>query len=578
MVQFAAAAMVDDTPSLAGIGAALGGLAAGLDARFVQAGTALASAYESVERLVSSLEGVTGAMNRQATMAAIDRMRLTADRLTRLPAEQGRRQLSLEAIEGASDELFQHLKQIRRTLSFLHICGLNIKVAAAGADGFAEFADHMFAKLEQAEGQVDEFEAEIAGLGQSIGAMASADRLLVGECAAVIPRVPQKLAADAQALQRLQDDSAELAGQIAALARDIRAKVAVALGALQIGDITRQRLEHIAEAVDLLDAHVAQCEDDGAARQAIDLVTALLAAQAADTVQDFHRETDRLTDSLRGIAPDAERLADMQQGGEDGNEGGRGGDIQRLLHRLEQDISEIASVTRQLCAAEADSAKLGQATSEAAESLFDRLKAVNRIQKDVEQMAWNTALQCRGLGSDGRGLAVISEEIQTFSRHLAGVWAMVSHSFDRIDAASRAIEAPGAADAAEGSDIGDMLVQSLDAIRGGSARMVESLSGVDREAMQIGTMLRDTTDGIGREAGIGPALSDAAERLASLAQAGGGVCEEALPQSVATVMAAIAARYTMGRERDIHRAFVPGAEVEAADGTREDDLFDDGLF
>ena len=575
-MQFAAAATADDIPSLASVGTAMGGLAAGLDARFVQAGTALASAYESVERLVSSLEGVTGAMNRQATMTAIDRMRLTADRLTRLPAEQSRRQLSLEAIKGASDELFQHLKQIRRTLSFLHICGLNIKVAAAGADGFAEFADHMFAKLEQAEGQVDEFEAEIAGLGQSIDAMASADRLLVGECAAVIPRVPQKLAADAQALQRLQDDSAELAGQIAALARDIRAKVAVALGALQIGDITRQRLEHIAEAVDVLAGHVAECEDEGAARQAIDLVTALLAAQAADTVEDFHRETDRLTDSLRGIAPDAERLADMQQGGEDG----RGGDIQRLLHRLEQDIGEIASVTRQLCAAEADSAKLGQATSDAAESLFDRLKAVNRIQKDVEQMAWNTALQCRGLGADGRGLAVISEEIQTFSRHLAGVWALVSHSFDRIDVASRAIETPRTADAQDGPDIGDMLMQSLDAIRGGSARMVESLSGVDREAMQIGTMLRDTTDGIGYETGIGPALSVAAEQLASLAEATDGASEDGLPPSVATVMADIAARYTMGRERDIHRAFVPGAEEQANEqaAVEEDDLFDDGLF
>jgi DNA repair exonuclease SbcCD ATPase subunit len=575
-VQFAAAATADDIPSLASVGTAMGGLAAGLDARFVQAGTALASAYESVERLVSSLEGVTGAMNRQATMTAIDRMRLTADRLTRLPAEQSRRQLSLEAIKGASDELFQHLKQIRRTLSFLHICGLNIKVAAAGADGFAEFADHMFAKLEQAEGQVDEFEAEIAGLGQSIDAMASADRLLVGECAAVIPRVPQKLAADAQALQRLQDDSAELAGQIAALARDIRAKVAVALGALQIGDITRQRLEHIAEAVDVLAGHVAECEDEGAARQAIDLVTALLAAQAADTVEDFHRETDRLTDSLRGIAPDAELLADMQQGGEDG----RGGDIQRLLHRLEQDIGEIASVTRQLCAAEADSAKLGQATSDAAESLFDRLKAVNRIQKDVEQMAWNTALQCRGLGADGRGLAVISEEIQTFSRHLAGVWALVSHSFDRIDVASRAIETPRTTDAQDGPDIGDMLMQSLDAIRGGSARMVESLSGVDREAMQIGTMLRDTTDGIGYETGIGPALSVAAEQLASLAEATDGASEDGLPPSVATVMADIAARYTMGRERDIHRAFVPGAEEQANEqaAVEEDDLFDDGLF
>ncbi|WP_375196449.1 hypothetical protein [Sphingobium sp.] len=568
-MHFPAVAVTGDNPSLAGISEILSGLAAGLDARFVSAGGALANAYEIVERLVSSLEGVTSAMNRQTAATAIETMRLTADRLTQLPAEQGRRQQSLEMIKAASDELFLHLKQIRRTLSFLHICGLNIKVTAAGADGFAGFADQMFYKLEQAGHQVDEFEAEIADLSRSIGQMAAADRLLAGECAAVIPRVPQKLAADAVALQRLQDDSAGLAGQIAALARDIRGKVAVALGALQIGDITRQRLEHISEALDLLEAHVATCEDDHAARAASDLVMAMLAAQAADTVEDFLRETVTLVDSLRGIAPDAERLSDMR-------EGGSSSDIQQVLHRLEQDIGDIASVTRQLCAAEADSAKLGQATSQAAESLFDRLKAVNRIQKDVEQMAWNTALQCRGLGSDGRGLAVISEEIQSFSRHLADIWAMVSQSFDRIDSASREIGVRGAAD--EGADTSDLLLQSLDAIRGGSARMADSLSSVDQEAAQIGTMLRDATDGIGSEAGIGRALGDAARQLADLAGVAEAASEDVLPDAAEELMSQIAARYTMEREREIHRIFLPGEEASATDPSEADDLFDDGLF
>jgi hypothetical protein len=564
-------AMDGDTPSLAGISEILSRLAAGLDTRFVSAGTALASAYEIVERLVSSLEGVTSAMNRQAAMTAIETMRLTADRLTQLPARQGRRQQSLETIRGANDDLFQHLSQIRRTLSFLHICGLNIKVAAAGADGFADFADHMFAKLEQAEQQVDGFETEISQLGRSIGNMAAADQMLVRECASVIPRVPQKLAADALALQRLQDDSAALADQIAALARDIRTKVAVALGALQIGDITRQRLEHIAEAIPLLESHGETCTDAEAAKRAVDIVTALLAAQAADTVDDFRREVGTLTDSLRGIAPEAERLAEMQHGGSSG-------DIQQVLHRLEQDIGEIASVTRQLCAAEEDSSKLGHATSRAAESLLARLKAVNRIQKDVEQMAWNTALQCRGLGSDGRGLAVISEEIQSFSRRLAGVWQMVSQSFDRIDTAARSISEPETGDA--GSDTNDLLMQSLDAVRGGTTRMAESLSDVDQEALQIGAMLRDSTEGIACEAEIGPVLSGAVERLADMAAAVETASEEEIPQSVAALMEQIAARYTMAREREIHRAFLPGAEAEVMEMPAEgaDDLFDDGLF
>jgi len=578
-VSTAARAMQGDPSPLAIIGTELAGLAASLDARFVSAGTALARAYEIVERLVSSLEGVSNAMNRQAALAAIETMRLTADRLTGLPMEQGRRQQSLDAIQLSSDELFQHLKQIRRTLSFLHICGLNIKVAAAGADGFASFADHMVAKLEQAERQVDEFETEISQLGQSIGDMAAADRLLGRECAAVIPRIPQKLAADALTLQELQDSSAALAERIADLARDIRGKVAVALGALQIGDITRQRLEHISESIELLGAHVAAPGiEPQTCRHLVDHVTALAAAQAADTVADFLRESRTLAGSLQGIAPDAARLAEMRQGG------GSGGDIQQVLQRLEQDIGGVANVTRQLCAAEADSAKLGRATSRAADSLFDRLKAVNRIQKDVEQMAWNTALQCRGLGADGRGLAVISEEIQSFSRRLAGIWEMVSQSFDRIDSAARMIgdtqmgEAP--------PDTNAMLLQSLAAIRDGGVRMAESLSGVDQDAMQIGAMLHDTSGDIGGDADIGPALTQAVDGLADLARAveiePDAEMAEPAQQALSALMDQIAACYTMAREREIHRTFRPaGANDDLpapAAAEDDDDLFDDGLF
>lgn len=578
-VSTAVCAVSGDTSPLGVIGTELAGLAASLDARFVSAGTALASAYEIAERLVSSLEGVTNAMNRQATMTAIETMRLTADRLTGLPMEQARRQRSLDAIQDSSGELFQHLKQIRRTLSFLHICGLNIKVAAAGADGFASFADHMVAKLEQAERQVDEFEAEIAQLGQGIRDMAVADTLLGRECAAVIPRVPQKLAADALTLQELQGSSAALAEQIAELARDIRGKVAVALGALQIGDITRQRLEHISESIALLDGHVAASGDAPATgRYLVDHVTALAAAQAADTVADFLREAETLAGSLSGIAPDAARLAEMRQGG------GSGGDIQQVLQRLEQDIGGVANVTRQLCAAEADSAKLGHATSRAADSLLDRLKAVNRIQKDVEQMAWNTALQCRGLGADGRGLAVISEEIQSFSRRLAGIWEMVSQSFDRIDSAARTI-----GDAQTGEAVPDtnaMLLQSLQAIKDGGIRMAESLSGVDQDALQIGAMLHDTTGDIGGDAEIGAALTRAVQGLADLARAVENQPEaemaEPAQQALSALMDEIAARYTMAREREIHRTFRPaGANddlPEPAAAEDDDDLFDDGLF
>ncbi len=146
--------------TLSSVQATLSMLASGLDARFVQAGTALAGAYEIIERLIGSLEGVTNALDREAADAAVENMRLTADRLTQLPAIQQDRHRDLGAIREASKALCDQLAQVNRTLSFLRICGLNIKVAAAGAEEFSGFADNMFVRLDLGEEQLASFQRD----------------------------------------------------------------------------------------------------------------------------------------------------------------------------------------------------------------------------------------------------------------------------------------------------------------------------------------------------------------------------------------------------------------------------------
>lgn len=565
--------------ALAQIGFELQTLAAGLDVHFIGAGTTLANSYQMVEHLISALENVTGAINRDAAEAAMETMRETADRLTQLPMDQGSRQQSLDNISAASTDLLHNLKQIRRTLSFLQICGLNIKVTAAGAEGFADFADHMSAKLEQAEQQVDEFEEEIAQLGGKITEMVQADRQLMGECATVIPRVPLKLSQNAQTLQKLQQENAALAEHTAQLARDVRSKLAAAIGALQVGDMTRQRLEHITQAIELLLAGPAdEAAEAGHSPRAIKHVTALLAAQLTDAVDQFLRETGTLVASLRGIVPDAMRLADMQQGG--GSEA-----IHQILHHLENDIGEIANVTRQLYAAEANSGKLGQATSQAADSLRGRLKAVNHIQKDVEQMAWNTALQCRALGADGRGIAVISEEIQAFSRRLADIWEQVTRNFARVE--SLATSFGDVPHSAGETDTADHLVTSLETVRGGNDLMAESMKAVDKDALEMGAMLRSLTEDLAVDVQLGPELSQMAATFSDLIGEPADH-DEALEwseeerQSLTALFARISALYTMASERDIHRAYLTahdaGLQAESAAQGGDDGLFDDGLF
>lgn len=577
----ALSAIAEDGPSLPEVQETISVLASGLDERFVRAGTALATAFEIIEKLVASLDGVTNALDRDAADSAVNNMRMTANRLSQLPMLQAQRQGDLAAIQSASVALREHIAKIYRTLSFLQICGLNIRIAAGGAVGFSGFADHMSERLDFAEQQLAGFEAEIRQLGGEVTHMAEADKVLAVECIKIIPHVPEKLSEDAAALQRHQAEIATLASQIADVAREIRAKVASALGALQIGDITRQRLEHVSDGIGSLRAlHAESADADAAVIEAVAGRTlALLAAQAADTIDDFQREARVLTQSLRGIVPDTGRLLELRDSGA----AGQGADGQSFLLELERGIAEIESVTGQLREADAHTDRLSTATSETADRLAARMKAVRKVQSDIEQMAWNTGLRCRNMGQDGLGLAVVATEIRTFAANLDSIWHEVSATFDNLVAAAGSIregqERGGKIDA------GRALSESLGSIRDGGARMRASLAGLDEGASTMIDILRDTTDNVDCEAEIGGALEQARDRLAIFSHPEADIPEDALAP-LTEMLDRIARSYTMAREREVHRRFVlptDGQNMMEGDpdmvADQDDDgLFDDGLF
>lgn len=564
-------------PSLAELRDALAGIASGLDARFVSAGTALGRAYEIVEGLIGALESVTNAFERDAADVAVGNMRRTADRLTCLPAIQAARRDALKMIEQASAALAVQIEQVNRTLSFLRICGLNIKVAAAGSGDFSSFAGMMFTKLDLGEQEMESISREIAWLAEAVPGMFEVERQLAAECALVVPHIPRKLAEDAVALQRDQIEQADRAVRISAAARDIRTQVGTALGALQVGDSTRQRLEHVADGLSDVDAFLEQGPAFGAevAEAVGGHALALLAAQALDTLEAFQRESRLLASSLRGIGPSAVMLLEMRGTGDSpqGDEEGV------FLHVLERSVAEVAAVTEQLREADARSNRLSNRASSTAENLALRLATVHRITGDVQQMAWNTDLRCYRMGTEGRGLAVVASEIRGFAATLETIASAIALSFDGLTSAAGVIRG---SQEDEPADAGQALAESLTCIREGGQRMGAGLSELDRSALAVAEILEDTTGKIDCEDEVGGPLMAVAERLSGLGRICAEIPEEGLAPS-AELLDRIAARYTMAREREIHRGFLPEGEAgasapDSADMFDDDDDFDDGLF
>lgn len=563
----------DEMPAWSVLETELSSVASGLDQRFVDAGRSLERAYDTVGNLIGSLESVTNALDRDAADRAVATMQANADQLASLPARQRTRQHSLDILQQASGTVQTEIGRVDRTLDLLKICGQYLKVAAAGAHGFAEFADAMVAELDVSEREIHEISKEVGQLASTVPCVVEVNRVLASECARLCPHVPDKLAADAIGLQQNQIEAARRAETIATIARDIRSKLSAAHGALQIGDITRQRLEHVAQACSLLGTAVDELNraGDPAAASALEgQVMAMLAAQVADAAADLQKESRLLGGNFRAIATQvATMVAPHESSGVERTSDGA------FLQLLEQSVADVDAVTAQLRDADMRSTQLGSEASATVRRLGDRLTTIHRVTSGVRIMAWNSDLRSFRMGREGDGLARIATEIRCAVNTLEAVSASIASAFEQLSDAADAIGSPPDGDEATAGS----LPEALAVIRAGALLTRQGMSGLDRDAGAIHDIVAAMTSTLDCETAFAEPLARINAKLDALAMP---LVEAS--QSISTtgeqLFHAINALYTMARERQVHARFSPSQdqpEAEVAAMSEEADDCD-GLF
>ena len=118
-------------------------------------------------------------------------------------------------------------------------------------DDFALFAQEISDRIESGRVEVERFAADVAALHDQLSAALVQEQALAGECERLIPTVPDALAASGSDIAGHHEKVARVAAEVRALAQDIQRKVGSALAALQVGDSTRQRIEHVQQGLRL---------------------------------------------------------------------------------------------------------------------------------------------------------------------------------------------------------------------------------------------------------------------------------------------------------------------------------------
>ena len=572
-----------DTVAERRVASDLAALAAGMDVRFVDAGKTLMMSIETIDRLIAILKEISGALDGDAVDDAVATLTGMAERLGSLPDTLVMREADLSAARANSAMLDGRVEEVNRFFDVLQIYGMNTKIAAGGEDEFVRFVTDIDGRVDDGRTDIREIADMLKDLAPSLSQAAQTVEPLRSECARIVPAVPERLAENALVLRGHMNAMGALAGDVLTIAREIQGEVALVLGALQEGDSTRQRIEHVVDALAILEAHRVRI----AAETGIETVKAveahvfgLLTDHLEAAAGDFVGGTTTLLGSLNGIGPHAARLLSLIEG--QAATGPESTGQSSILQNVEQNIVEMEELTNRLHHTDLQSNQLVEKVAQTLIQLSEKLKVFADLRIDVRNIAMNTLVLCRRMGDTGRAVLVIAKEIDRICSDLGTVLDGMIELVEKLSVNSVSIQAT--TDKGTRPDLADALA----IVRQGCDSNDNGIEQGRNEAKALIELLERTGSELSEELALERQMLAASETLAALSptgQAGEADLSPQATEAIAAILAEIAKLYSMAQEREVHQRHVlPGMadDLAATNPTDpfalDDDEDDDGLF
>ncbi|MBY5362092.1 chemotaxis protein [Rhizobium leguminosarum] len=551
-----------------------------VEERFLEGGTVLLSVMDVLNRLLSSLESVTTALdNKEASDTGAD-LRATVASLTALPITEEGRQQALVSLAHTGRELRKHVADMQETMRYLRTFAVTVKITGAGIAEFAGFAQEILERIYSGTDEVNRFAAHLDSLDKEVKLAASFGASVSKGYADTVPAVAGALRDDAAKIAEHRKDLGVIAREVGAIARAVQSKVASTLSALQIGDITRQRIEHVQATFSLLEDFFAGEDgvklDAGARRRLQNVIHHLTAAQMSDMCANFQRDSENVIKTIASFDHDMREILKLrdQMSGESGETSGN------FMRALESSVSAAHEIVKQVDAASRQADQVSQSTIGTAAKLSEAIGNIRAVKTDIHYMALNTNLRCSRLGEEGRSINVVTAELRIFAGKLDDSADAIVNGLPALEAAAGRV-AP-ATDAGAGN-LGESLTSAVGNIRSAANLMENELKVLAENGREVANKISLLIGKLDFQHDLGEVLAGCADLLEGVA--GTDVADISdLADMIAPLDRKIFKHYTMVQERNIHRDIIPASEgntpapAEAAKAENDEDLFAGALF
>nr|WP_307233490.1 chemotaxis protein [Pararhizobium capsulatum] len=552
-----------------------------VEQRFLEGGNVLLSVMDVLNRLLASLDNISRSLETGSADDTMADLLATVRNLSDLPQIQSSRQTHLEVLAKAGGGMRTHVADMQETMRYLQTFAVTVKITGAGLPEFSGFAEEILERIRSGTGEVNSFATQLAALEKELSLARSFGTNISKQYAQTVPDVAKALENDVKTITEHRKKLGVIAREVSVLARGIQSKVGTTLSALQIGDITRQRIEHVQAALSMLDTCLDgdECKvlDFDARGRLVNIIHHLCAAQMVEMVEDFQRDSRNVVQTIASFGGDTQEIlnlrAQMQGNGSDGQD--------NVMRALEESVTKALGIVKQVEAASLKADQVSQSTTETASRLLEGIGNIRGVKMDIHYMALNTNLRCSRLGEAGRSINVVTGELRIFAAKLDESADAIVGGLTQLDTAAENIASAGSAGSLQ---LGERLNGAVSNIRTTANAMEEELANLSEHGRRVASQISLMIAKLDFQHDLGEILATCADELCDIA--GPDIAgAEGLEAILGGLSQRVFKTYTMVQERNVHNAVIPqieafapltAAPVQAAQS--DEDLFEDALF
>lgn len=549
---------------------------------FLEAGQQLEGSAARLQKLT----GVFGRLQQELTgpeLQAASRglAQVAAQVTTVAQARSGDRDL-LARLGKLATAVDDSVSKMRTEVGTIGVLTVNARIVAAGlgaAGGdFLGYVAEIAPSLAATQSNLEQFDTELTAVSRHLATARAGEVAFDKGHGRAVEALPPRLLGGIEVIGTRRHQAAESAATVGQRAGQISNRIGSAILALQIGDATRQRIEHSQAAAQLfaellrgadLGEPLWSALDEAGRRQLVARGCRLEAALLDDAADEFEREVATVVAALRDLAAEAAEIVRLGTETFAGSDGGS-----PFLRELEADINQVGSIFDSFRSARALADEVMGSVVEIASRLARHIGTVRSLEADIRIMGFNTTFKCGRLGEKGRPLAIISQELRACSMRTGVAAAAVTSDVESIVTSARELTAEERrARGGEVEAVTKVMADSIALLREAGEALATALAALAADGTEVTRMIDATIERMTARGEIGDALRAAADRLTSYAD--GIAAEQDISAAEAALFGRLTGRYTMAREREVH-ARVTGAMPAAAVETPAS--IDDMLF